>query len=93
MGNILKKICYTEKFTVLASKYNQYVFDVDLSSTKGEIAEAVHSSFGVKVRAVNIIRRDGKTRRNKMKRGAYGVTSKRKIAIVTLKEGNKIEII
>ena len=90
---ILKGICYTEKFTALGSTHNQYVFDVDLTSTKGGIAEAVQSEFKVKVKAVNIIRRDGKIRRNRMKRGAYGVTPRRKIAIVTLQADDKIEMI
>ncbi|MDR0417930.1 MAG: 50S ribosomal protein L23 [Puniceicoccales bacterium] len=92
-GDILKGICYTEKFTALGSTCNQYVFDVGLRSTKGSIAEAVQSGFNVKVRSVNIIRRDGKMRRNRMKRGAYGTTPRRKIAIVTLQAGDKIEMI
>jgi large subunit ribosomal protein L23 len=92
-NTILKGICYTEKFTALGSTHNQYVFDVDPGSTKGAIADAVQSGFNVKVRSVNVIRRDGKMRRNRMKRGAYGVTPKRKIAIVTLRAGDKIEII
>jgi large subunit ribosomal protein L23 len=92
-NDILKGICYTEKFTALGSACNQYVFDVAISGTKGTIAEAVQSFFKVKVRAVNIIRRDGKMKRNRMKRGAgaCGVTPRRKIAIVTLKDGDKIE--
>jgi large subunit ribosomal protein L23 len=92
-NTILKGVCYTEKFTALGSACNQYVFDVDLVSTKAAVAEAVRSGFNVKVKAVNIIRRDGKLRRNRMKRGAYGVTPRRKIAIVTLQVGDKIEII
>ncbi|MDR1906638.1 MAG: 50S ribosomal protein L23 [Puniceicoccales bacterium] len=92
-NGILKGICYTEKFTALGSLCNQYVFDVDLASTKGAVTEAVQSGFNVKVKSVNIIRRDGKMKRNRTKRGAYGVTSRRKIAIVTLQEGDKIEMI
>ncbi|MDR2806657.1 MAG: 50S ribosomal protein L23 [Puniceicoccales bacterium] len=93
MPNILRKICYTEKFTALTSNCNQYVFEVDIASTKNEIATAIRTSFNVKVLAVNIIRRDGKVRRNKMRRGHFGRTAKRKIAIVTLKRDDKIEII
>jgi ribosomal protein L23 len=91
--NVLRKICYTEKFTALGSICNQYAFDVGISCTKNAIAIAVSSAFGVKVLAVNVIRRSGKIRRNRMKRGHFGCTAKRKIAIVTLKDGDKIEII
>jgi large subunit ribosomal protein L23 len=92
-GRVLKKICYTEKFTALAESGNQYVFDVAISGTKSRIAEAVELAFGVTVLAVNVIRRDGKVRRNRMRRGHFGRTARRKIAIVTLKDGDKIEII
>ena len=90
---IIKGICYTEKSTNLGTAANQYVFDVELGSTKEEIAKAVREHFKVSVLSVNTIRRDGKLRRNRMKRGAYGVTARRKLAIVTVKEGEKIEII
>jgi large subunit ribosomal protein L23 len=92
-GEVLKKICYTEKFTALASSGNQYVFDVALCSTKNGVAEAVESAFKVKVLAVNVMRRAGKIRRNRMRRGHFGRTARRKIAIVTLKAGDRIEMI
>jgi ribosomal protein L23 len=92
-SDILKKICYTEKFTALGAEKNQYVFDVAIESTKYAIAEAVRRTFTVSVEAVNIIRRSGKARRDRTKRGHLGYTAKRKIAIVTLKRGDKIEII
>ncbi|MDR2201022.1 MAG: 50S ribosomal protein L23 [Puniceicoccales bacterium] len=92
-SDILKKICYTEKFTALAAERNQYVFDVAVESTKYTIADAVRRAFSVHVEAVNIIRRDGKARRDRTKRGHLGYTAKRKIAIVTLRHGDKIEIV
>lgn len=90
---LIKGICYTEKSTGLGSAANQYVFDVDVQSSKEEIAAAVSTFFKVSVLKVNTLRRDGKLRRNRMKRGAYGVTPRRKIAIVTLKAGERIEIV
>jgi large subunit ribosomal protein L23 len=90
-NDILKGICYTEKFTALGSTCNQYAFDVAVTSTKGAIAKAIQAYFKVTVKAVNTIRRDGKLKRNRTKRGTCGVTPRRKIAIVTLKSGDKIE--
>jgi large subunit ribosomal protein L23 len=90
---ILKKNCYTEKFTALMARGNQYVFDVAISGTKNRIAEAVEAAFGVTVLAVNVTPRDGTIRPNRMRCGHFGRTAQRKIAIVTLKDGDKIEII
>ncbi len=92
-SNIIKKICYTEKFTDISTRENKYVFDVDVDSTKSDIANAVSAHFNVTVVSVNTIRRDGKMRRNRTKRGVYGLTARRKLAIVKLKDEDKIEIV
>ena len=92
-GQVIKGICFTEKSAAIGASANQYIFDVDVRSSKQEIARFVEDHFGVTVLAVNTIRRDGKMRRNRMKRGAYGVTPKRKLAIVKIKKDEKIEII
>jgi ribosomal protein L23 len=70
MKNVLKGICYTEKFTALSSTCNQYVFDVDRGSTKGALVEVMQSAFNVKVEAVNIIRRDGKNKKKSHEPGS-----------------------
>lgn len=90
--SVLKGICYTEKFTAMGALSNQYVFEVAVNCSKEEVARAVCSQFDVSVVAVNIVRRDGKTRRSRIKRGVYGVSPKRKLAIVTVKSGEKVEI-
>ena len=78
----------TEKSTIL-SENNQVVFEVPLSATKPEIAEAVEELFKVKVTAVNTIRQKGKTKRF---RGIPGRRKDIKKAIVTLKDGDTIDI-
>ena len=68
---------------------NSYTFLVDPRSNKTEIKEAVQSIWGVRVTSVNTLRRPGKSKR----RGAtVGRTSAQKRAIVTLAEGDSIEI-
>lgn len=78
----------TEKATIL-SENNQMVFRVALKSSKPEIKAAVEALFGVKVTAVNTIVRKGKTKRF---RGTAGRQSDIKKAIVTLAEGQSIDV-
>jgi large subunit ribosomal protein L23 len=78
----------TEKATVL-SELNKVVFQVSLDSTKDEIAAAVEELFKVRVVKVNTLITKGKTKRF---RGILGRRSDVKKAIVTLQEGQTIDI-
>jgi large subunit ribosomal protein L23 len=80
----------SEKGTRLVSAHNQYLFDVAPDATKLEIRQAITALFGKKVVRVNTMRRQGKARRSR--RGEPGRTNHSKRAIVTLAEGQKIEI-
>jgi large subunit ribosomal protein L23 len=78
----------TEKAT-MASEANQVIFKVQKSATKPEIKAAVERLFDVKVEAVNTLVRKGK---RKVFKGTRGVQSDVKKAIVTLAEGQKIDV-
>ena len=78
----------TEKSTML-SENNQVVFKVTPKATKSEIKAAVEALFGVKVTAVNTTTRKGKVKRFK---GVVGRQSDVKKAIVTLAEGQSIDV-
>ncbi|HHG90791.1 MAG TPA: 50S ribosomal protein L23 [Devosia sp.] len=78
----------TEKST-LASEHNQVVFDVAIDANKPEIKAAVEELFSVKVKAVNVNVRKGKTKRF---RGQIGRRKDVKKAIVTLVDGQTIDI-
>jgi large subunit ribosomal protein L23 len=78
----------TEKST-MASEQNQVVFNVALTASKPEIKAAVEALFGVKVTAVNTLRRLGKTKRF---RGFIGKQKDVKKAVVTLAEGQTIDV-
>tara|TARA_R110000868_G_scaffold409973_1_gene696739 strand:+ start:1803 stop:2096 length:294 start_codon:yes stop_codon:yes gene_type:complete len=78
----------TEKSTN-ASEHNQVVFNVAPTATKPEIKSAVEKLFGVKVDHVNTLVRKGKTKRF---RGIKGRQSDVKKAIVTLKDGETIDV-
>ena len=78
----------TEKAT-LASDHNQVVFKVAADATKPQIKEAVEKLFDVKVKSVNTLRRRGKW---KIFKGRRGLQSDSKRAIVTLEEGQSIDV-
>jgi large subunit ribosomal protein L23 len=69
-------------------EHNRYTFEVDKHASKPEIADAVREVFNVTVLKVNTMRVPGKSRRL---RTSQGVTRSWKKAVVTLKEGDKIE--
>ena len=78
----------TEKATLL-SEHGKVVFQVPLTATKKEIAEAVSELFKVEVVKVNTIRLKGKIKRF---RGQLGKRSDVKKAVVTLKDGHAIDV-
>ena len=78
----------TEKATML-SEHNKVVFKVAAEATKDDIAAAVEELFKVKVTKVNTMVTKGKTKRF---RGIMGRRNDVKKAIVTLAEGQSIDI-
>lgn len=88
MYEIIRSPIVTEKSTVI-TEYNQITFRVPLDASKPEIRAAIEGLFDVKVTAVNTIRQKGKVKRF---RGRIGKRSDIKKAIVTLAEGDSIDI-
>ncbi len=86
---VLRRPVITEKSTMLAEG-GQYVFEVARQANKIEIRHAVEEVFKVQVRAVNIVRVEGKLK--KMGKTS-GLTAAWKKAIVSLKEGDRIELL
>jgi large subunit ribosomal protein L23 len=78
----------TEKSTLVAEE-NKVIFRVPLTATKPEIKEAVEALFKVDVTKVNTILVKGKTKRF---RGRIGRRSDFKKAVVTLKDGQSVDI-
>ncbi len=70
---------------------NVYTFLVAPDANKIEIRQAVEAIFGVKVTNVNTINRSGKRKRNR-RTGDWGKRADQRRAIVSLAEGDRIEI-
>jgi large subunit ribosomal protein L23 len=86
--DVIRNPVVTEKSTNL-SEHSQVVFDVRIDATKPQIKEAVEALFSVKVKAVNTMVRKGKVKRFA---GKIGVRNDVKKAVVTLVDGQSIDI-
>ena len=86
--DIIKTIVRSEKGALLEAN-RQYIFEVTKSATKIDIKRAIEEIYKVKVRAVNSSIIIGKPKRVRQE---LGRTSSWKKAIVTLQEGQKIEV-
>lgn len=81
--HIIKNVVITEKTTDM-TEHNQYTFVVAKNANKIAIKNAVQDIFDRKVKSVNIINKEGKTRRTRFGTGRKPGVKK---AIVTLKDG------
>jgi len=92
MTGIIYRPIVTEKNSNVQEK-GIYAFEVDPDANKIEIAHAVEKKFNVKVVNVRTMNFKGKSKSQMTKRGKFeGKTSHFKKAIVTLKEGEKIDL-
>ena len=87
---VLESPHVSEKAAITADLNNQYVFKVANDSNKLEIKDAVQKLFGVKVTNVNTMHRKGKKKRERSQK--YGYTAAWKKAVVTLVEGDRIDL-
>jgi large subunit ribosomal protein L23 len=91
MGIIIKPIV-TEKMTQLGDKLNRYGFRVQKGANKIEIKQAVEAMYNVTVNEVNTMIVAPKVKSRFTKGGTItGKTTAYKKAIVTVKEGDKID--
>jgi large subunit ribosomal protein L23 len=88
--SILIRPVVSEK-TYALMDHHTYVFIVDPAATKVDVRNAVEQAFNVKVVNVNTLNRKGKSTRNR-RTGVTGVRSGTKRAIVTLQEGDTINL-
>lgn len=87
--DILREPLITEKVTIASEKQGKYAFKVHPEANKKQIKSAVEKIFSVHVVKVNTSNHQGKMRRVRFEPGR---TPSWKKAIVTLKQGEKIDI-
>jgi len=92
MIGIIYRPIVTEKMTSIQDK-GIYAFEVEPRATKIDIARAVATKFNVTVVNVRTMNYKGKTKTQMTRRGRFtGKTSRFKKAVVTLKEGDVINL-
>jgi large subunit ribosomal protein L23 len=89
--DIVKTVRITEKGARQAEKFNQYTLMCDRVANKTQIRAAVETLFKVKVLRVNTLQVRGRLRRKFSP--AKGRSPSWKKAIVTLKEGDRIQLV
>ena len=87
----IQTILLTEKATLLSEKLNKYVFRVSPAANKLQIKRAIEVIFKKKVLDVNTANFAGKKKRER--KADFGRRPHWKKAIVTLKAGDKLDIV
>lgn len=88
--DVIRRPLITEKSNIMADELNQYVFEVAPDANKVQIKEAIEVIFDKKVKRVNTVIMPAK--RGRRGRKTYMRSKQFKKAIVTLVEGDKIEL-
>lgn len=86
--DVIRRPIITEKSTLVAED-NKVIFEVAIDADKAAIKDAVEALFKVEVTKVNTLLQKGKTKRF---RGQFGRRNDIKKAIVTLAEGQSVDI-
>ncbi|MDP6522921.1 MAG: 50S ribosomal protein L23 [Kiritimatiellia bacterium] len=88
---VIHELQVTEKGTAQQELNNKYFFKVAPGANKIEIKHAVEQMFAVSVAKVNTMKYEGKRKRERTVR--YGKRADWKRAVVTLREGSKIDLV
>ncbi|MEO7429818.1 MAG: 50S ribosomal protein L23 [Acidimicrobiales bacterium] len=88
---ILAPVVSEKSYALLEHKNAAYTFKVHPDASKPEIHDAIEAIFNVTVLKVNTLNRTGKRKRNR-KTGTFGKRPDTKRAIVTLVEGQTIDL-
>lgn len=88
--DVIKKPLFTEKGMDMKESENKILIQVNTDANKHEIKQAMEEIFKVKVDKVNVVNIKGKKRRYGK---SIGLRSDKRKAIVTLKQGEKLDFI
>lgn len=88
--DVVKGLLLTEKGTRLSAEENKYLFKVHPNANKVDVKRAIEELFNVHVEKVNTMNRQGKKKRERTVN--FGKTASWKRAVVTLKEGESIDL-
>lgn len=87
--DLVRRPVVTEKSAAKQASHNQFTFEVARTANKTEVKKAIETLFSVKVVRINIVNLPAKQKRTF---GRPGATKPWKKAVVTLKQGDTIDI-
>jgi len=88
--DVIRRPLISEKSNIMSDELNQYVFEVAPNANKAQIKEAIEVIFDKKVQRINTMVMPAK--RGRRGRKIYMRSKEFKKAIVTLADGDKIEL-
>lgn len=86
---LLVKPYFSEKFTLLREEQNKYIFEVHPRATKNEIKKLLENIYNVEILKINVLSAPQKVKKWRNKKSILRGNKK---MIITLKEGQKIEL-
>ena len=98
MSDIILNPMLTEKSNSLTEHFNKYVFKVNINANKLQIKKALEKRFDIKITKISTVLVKGKSKNTTVKSGGHvirtsGYRESWKKAIVTLNEGDKINLV
>ena len=98
MSDIILNPMLTEKSNSLTEQFNKYVFKVNINANKLQIKKALEKRFDIKITKISTVLVKGKSKNTTVKSGGHvirtsGYRESWKKAIVTLNEGDKINLV
>ena len=98
MSDIILNPMLTEKSNSLTEQFNKYVFKVNINANKLQIKKALEERFDIKITKISTVLVKGKSKNTTVKSGGHvirtsGYRESWKKAIVTLNEGDKINLV
>ena len=98
MSDIILNPMLTEKSNSLTEQYNKYVFKVNINANKLQIKKALEKRFDIKITKISTVLVKGKSKNTTVKSGGHvirtsGYRESWKKAIITLNEGDKINLV
>ena len=98
MSDIILNPMLTEKSNSLTEQFNKYVFKVNINANKLQIKKALEKRFDIRITKISTVLVKGKSKNTTVKSGGHvirtsGYRESWKKAIVTLNEGDKINLV
>ena len=96
--NIILNPILTEKSSLAMEQFNKYIFNVNVNANKLQIKEELEKRFKIQIIKISTMNYKGKSKNTTIRSGGHvlrtsGKRKKWKKAIISVKEGQKIDLV